>query len=274
MLISPVINGFACFTFFFFYQAWKYAFTWQLDQSPASETGGLFFPKAIQHIFVGLYVQQVCMAALFFLAQNQNKKPSAIPMGALMVVLIFLTVCGIVGTLLSFGIVDCVFLQICFHLLILDSYGPLQSALPLSLADKTYDANKLTESEEDEGDSAPEPTGKSAPDPRSKRDDANVEHGGITPAPLEAKPKDEEAEEDEELNDFNIEGPKDFNHPASVETQRVIWMPSDELGLSRAEVEDMKRRGIEASTEKADMDADGKIKITGPPPGGPDINVE
>jgi calcium permeable stress-gated cation channel len=95
MVISPIINGFACFTFFLFYQAWKYAFTWQIDQSPASETGGLFFPKAIQHVFVGMYVQQVCLAALFFLARNENGRPSALPMGILMAVLIFFTVCGI-----------------------------------------------------------------------------------------------------------------------------------------------------------------------------------
>jgi len=254
MVISPIINGFACFTFFLFYQAWKYAFTWQLDQSPASETGGLFFPKAIQHIFVGMYVQQVCLAALFFLAQDENRHPSAIPMGAFMVILIFLTVC--------------------FHLLITDSYGPLKSALPLSLADKTYDASQPDQSGEDEEDPAPESTAKSAPDSRPGQDDASVEHGGITPAPVEAKPKDPEAEEDEELHDFNDEGPKDFNHPASVETQRIIWVPSDDLGLGRAEVEDMKTRGIEGSLEKAEMDEKGNIKITGPPPGGPEVNVE
>ena len=97
MLISPIINGLACFTFFLFYQVWKYLFTWQLDQPPASETGGLFFPKAIQHIFVGMYVQQLCMAALFFLARDENNHASAIPMGVLMVVLIFFTVRGTVG---------------------------------------------------------------------------------------------------------------------------------------------------------------------------------
>lgn len=108
MVISPIINGFACFTFFMFYQAWKYAFTWQLDQSPASETGGLFFPKAIQHIFVGMYVQQVCLAALFFLARDEKGRPSAIAMGALTVVLIFLTVCGIIKTPPpSLGLADC-----------------------------------------------------------------------------------------------------------------------------------------------------------------------
>lgn len=101
MLISPIINGLACFTFFLFYQVWKYLFTWQLDQPPAGETGGLFFPKAIQHVFVGMYVQQVCLAALFFLARDENNRPSGIAMGALMVILIFFTVNEIIRPPLS-----------------------------------------------------------------------------------------------------------------------------------------------------------------------------
>ena len=72
---------------------YKYLFLWVYEQPSTSETGGLFFPKAIQHVFVGLYVQQVCLTALFFLAQNEKKHPIAVPEGALMVVLIVLTVC-------------------------------------------------------------------------------------------------------------------------------------------------------------------------------------
>lgn len=60
---------------------------------PSGDTGGLFFAKAIQHTFVGLYVQQVCLAALFFLARDANSHASAVPEGALMVVLIVFTVC-------------------------------------------------------------------------------------------------------------------------------------------------------------------------------------
>ena len=91
-IISPIINGLAFAAFFLFYMLYKYLFTWVNDQPASSETGGLFFPKAIQHLFVGLYVQQVCLCALFFLAQGSTHKPSAIPEGALMVVLIVFTV--------------------------------------------------------------------------------------------------------------------------------------------------------------------------------------
>jgi len=91
-VISPVINGLACAAFFLFYLLYKYLFTWVNDQPRSSETGGLFFPKAMNHIFVGLYVQQLCLCALFFLAQNDKSQPSAIPEGALLVVLIVFTV--------------------------------------------------------------------------------------------------------------------------------------------------------------------------------------
>jgi len=91
-IISPIINGLAFGAFFLFYLLYKYLFTWVNDQPHSSDTGGLFFPKAIQHLFVGLYVQQVCLCALFFLAQNSSNKPSAVPEGALMVVLIVFTV--------------------------------------------------------------------------------------------------------------------------------------------------------------------------------------
>ncbi|KAG6831418.1 hypothetical protein H0H87_005239 [Tephrocybe sp. NHM501043] len=117
-IISPIINGLACATFFAFYMLYKYLFLWQYGQPSTSDTGGLFFPKAIQHIFVGLYVQQVCLAALFFLARNQDRKASAVPEGALMVVLIVLTA----------G----------FHIIINNSYGPLLNSLPLSIKDRTW----------------------------------------------------------------------------------------------------------------------------------------
>ena len=156
-------------------------------------------------------------------------------------------------------------------MVIVTSYGPLKSALPLSLADKTYNASDLNRTEED---LEHEPSGKSVSDPRTSHDAAYAENGGLDPTPVEGKPKDEEAEEDEELHDFTVDGPKDFDHPASVETQRIVWVPDDDLGLGKAEVGDMSTRGIEGSVEKAEMDEKGKVKITGPPPGGPELNVE
>lgn len=86
MMISPIINGLAFIAFGLFYLVWKYLFLWQLDQPASGDTGGLFFPKAIQHMFVGLYIQQICLAALFFLLKNGRVE------GGLTVALILITV--------------------------------------------------------------------------------------------------------------------------------------------------------------------------------------
>ena len=100
-VISPMINGFAFVTFFLLYMLYKYLFTWVNDHPPSSDTGGLFFPKAIHHVFVGLYVQQISLCILFFLPLGDSNKPSAIPEGALMIVLILFTVSVMVVRILS-----------------------------------------------------------------------------------------------------------------------------------------------------------------------------
>lgn len=92
MVISPIINGLAVVSFFLFYQMYKYLFVYALEQPKESETGGLFFPRAISHIFVGMYIQQICLATLFFLARDSEYHPSAVPQGVLMIVLLGLTV--------------------------------------------------------------------------------------------------------------------------------------------------------------------------------------
>jgi hypothetical protein len=91
-IIAPIMNGFACGAFFLFYQVYKYLFLYVYQQPTTTDTGGLFYPKAWQHVFTGLYVQQICLCALFFLAVDGHGKHSSVGEGALMVVLIVITV--------------------------------------------------------------------------------------------------------------------------------------------------------------------------------------
>lgn len=71
---------------------WKYLFIWVQHQPPSRDTGGAFFPKAITHVFVGMYIQEICLCALFFLARDAELKVAAVPQAALMIVLIVATV--------------------------------------------------------------------------------------------------------------------------------------------------------------------------------------
>ncbi|KAG8853288.1 hypothetical protein FRB96_008373 [Tulasnella sp. 330] len=272
--LQPLVTGFAVAAFFLFYMLYKYLFLFVYDQPRSGDTGGLFFPKAIQHIFVGLYVQQVCIAALFFLAQNQNSKPSAVPEGALTVVLIVLT--------------------IGFNLIINNSYGPLLTSLPLTLAHKSYgmpqesnSPDELNDGDDNERrrltDGQYNGTGKEQgigaivdrqPAVASRVPPTEVNNSRFDQAgKIEThagRPTNMDGSEDEDGNEVPLEKvkemPTDFNHPASVEPQRTIWLPRDTLGLADSEVRNLEANGIDASTQHADINEKGKITIDGRPP--------
>ncbi|KAJ7686662.1 hypothetical protein B0H17DRAFT_984958 [Mycena rosella] len=242
-VIAPIINGLACFTFFMFYMLYKYLFLWQFEQSPASDTGGLFFPKAITHVFVGLYIQQVCMIGLFFLAQNENKKPSATPQGALMVVLIVFT--------------------ILFQMLINNSYGPLKHALPLSLADKTFSAAAPVERAGTAGPNgaeaeaeAHEMTESKLPRTSDATGHEHEEHEGLT----------DQAKVGNRAARIKSEEEYGFAHPAASRPQRIVWFPRDRLGLAEEEERGCRAAGVDVSLKDAEMNEKGKVDITGPPP--------
>ncbi|CAE6446347.1 unnamed protein product [Rhizoctonia solani] len=237
----------------------------------AGDTGGLFFPKAMQHIFVGLYIEQICLCALFFLSRDSQLRASAIPQGALMIVLIVITA----------G----------YHFVINDSYNALLHPLPLTLAHKSHgmprehhpsqddeavrDEDELRERDfgrQSSSDSAAHPLTKNgeplSADQQVKLDKIEREraehemHARSAPAKSEKYGKN--VAEEGKHND----GPEDFTHPAAIEPQRVVWLPRDPLGVAEAEEHELKSQGIEVSTENAVIDEKGHVELTGPPPGG------
>ncbi|KAG1716824.1 hypothetical protein ID866_346, partial [Astraeus odoratus] len=251
-IISPIINGLALMTFVLFYLLYKYLFLYQYTQPPVLDTGGLFFPRAIQHVFVGLYVQQICLCALFFLARDASDKPSAIPEGVLMVVLIALTA----------G----------FHIIINDSYGPLISALPLSIADKTHKLDDGKLSSDARPSATTDPT--SSKKAKTNEDDSS----------------DADAEEVERnFDDYYFQKYEDgtvdygFAHPAVSRPQRVVWIPDDSSarasggasadgetnrhrgGLGPAEVEANVAHGVLATSEGAKMNEKGRVEVSASP---------
>ncbi|KAF8267559.1 DUF221-domain-containing protein [Lactarius quietus] len=264
-IISPIINGLAFAAFFLFYMLYKYLFTWVNDQPLSSDTGGLFFPKAIQHLFVGLYVQQLCLCALFFLAQNSTHKPSAIPEGALMIVLIIFT---------AF-----------FQNTILNSYGPLIKYLPLTLGDRSQTGNAGVEQVVPTTEDASQPLPSSSD--VKVTDYANASTSGSNQQPNEAASPhpdgaDDSAAKRVETSSFTdesrssspspcgrpmeSEGPTDFSHPGAVEEQRIIWLPKDSLGLVHEIERDLASQDILYSTEGAEMNDKGHVDVTLAPP--------
>jgi len=241
-IISPIISGFIVLAFFLFYQLYKYLFLYQFTQPPSMDTGGLYYPKAMQHLFVGMYVQQICLCALFFLFRDENGDAGATPEGILMVVLILFTV----------G----------YHILINNSYGPLIRALPLTIADRTDESGDSTAANNGQrGDTIDSAIGESSSDPRSKN--------------LLQDPQSPDSAPDSKAAAFfddlffarHSDGTVDygFAHPALTRPQRVVWIPEDTLGLGKEETQANEASGVLATTSGASMDEAGKILITGPP---------
>ncbi len=227
---------------------YKYVFIWQIGGEKAGETGGMFFPRAIQHVFVGLYLQQISLAALFFLAQNAEGEQSAVAEGVLMIFLVMFTVSY--SNASSAASADHDSAQALFHIIINSSYGPLEHYLPLTLADATH---RTAEPSQELNDST-----------------SYVEHimrERTTTA--EAGDPSTAKEEDPQMTalDVNEEpGPEDCYHPASVDPEPIIWLPRDPFGLAEAEEHSMRTTGIEASSQNAVVDAKGHVDVTGPPP--------
>ncbi|GJE96634.1 hypothetical protein PsYK624_128340 [Phanerochaete sordida] len=111
-VLSPIINGLAMLSFLLFFVSWKFLLTWVFDQPDEAETGGKYFPLAINFLFVGMYIEQFCLAVLFFLKIADGI--SFLVEGILMLLLMALTLSA----------------QVLYQ----NSFDPITGFLPMSLA--------------------------------------------------------------------------------------------------------------------------------------------
>lgn len=268
-IIAPIISGLAIATFFLFYMLYKYLFLYVFQQDLKTDTGGLFYPKALQHVFVGLYLQHICLAALFFLSRNAAGNASCIPQGALMIVLIVFTA----------G----------FHAIINNSYGPLLVALPLSLQNRLGNSVAIEDAEDvgSEDGFGKENTSSSSPKDKDPLVDRNPDpEAGVSNEQKErirqglvvseearesggegatrTEQKVSQKQEQAEINELAKYG---FAHPAASRPQRTVWIPTDELGLSQREVEETRKAGVDVSSRDTVMNHKGNVDVSGAPPG-------
>ena len=257
-IIAPIINGLAVATFFLFYMLYKYLFLWVYNQPSTMDTGGRFFPKAIQHVFVGLYIQELCLCALFFLTRNPAGKAGALPEAVLMIILIVFTVrsCCVDLTLIVRSNRSRV--KAFFHGVINNSYDPLLEVLPMSLADKTHSDDDVPVRESSES----APLSGEAPGVSAEARDAKAEDNGISPVGEVDHGRGDVVETNADAEE-RLYG---FAHPAVSRPQRTVWIPQDELGLAGEEEKACREAGVRVSTRDAAMDEKGKVSISGAPP--------
>ncbi len=66
-MIAPLVLGFATIGLYLFYLAYRYNVLFVTETT--IDTKGLIYPRALQHLMVGVYLSEVCMIGLFGVSQ-------------------------------------------------------------------------------------------------------------------------------------------------------------------------------------------------------------
>lgn len=112
-VVAPLILVFNVITFSLFWFVYRYntlyVTKFQFD------TGGLLFPRAINQLFSGIYLMELCLIGLFFLVRDELGQVSCQGQAICMIVVLILT--------------------IGYQILLNDAFSPLVRYLPITLED-------------------------------------------------------------------------------------------------------------------------------------------
>ncbi|KZF22423.1 DUF221-domain-containing protein [Xylona heveae TC161] len=112
-VISPLILLFDIITFSLFWVVYRYNTLYVTKFR--FDTGGLLYPRAINQLFTGLYIMELCLVGLFFLVRDEHDRASCKSQAIVMIVVGILTVA--------------------FQFLLNEAFGPLFRYLPITLED-------------------------------------------------------------------------------------------------------------------------------------------
>ncbi|KAK6348675.1 hypothetical protein TWF718_006463 [Orbilia javanica] len=119
-VIAPLSLFFASMVFGLFWLVYRYNLLYVMDYQV--DSGGLYFPKAINHLYMGLYIMEICMTGLFLLVRDENDEIFCLPHAIIMLVMFFLT--------------------IIFQRVMYTNFAPLLEYLPITLEDDADASDK------------------------------------------------------------------------------------------------------------------------------------
>lgn len=240
------------------------------------DTGGLLFPTAINQLFTGVYVMEMCLIGLFFLVRDQHDHVACKGQAIGMIVVLAIT--------------------IGYQYLLNDAFDPLFRYLPITLegeATRRDEEFALVQRRkfrlDDNGMMTfkPQQVKQSCTDWARSRPLANGEKQPTTERKLDHfQRKDEESQEPTHpaartlfshiKNDLEDLTPAErnrlvqraFQHEALRTKRPVVWLPRDDLGISDDEVfrTQLYSKHIWVSNEYQMLDARGRIVFSRNPP--------
>lgn len=259
-IIAPLVMGFATVGLYLFYFAFRYQLLYVSNAQ--IDTQGRIYARALQHLLVGVYLAVVCLIGLFAIAAADQP----IGTGPLVLMIIFLV------------------FAVLYHLSLNAALGPLLNYLPKNLEAEEESLlaearNKISPttsqgidgpvegaSKEKNGyhdgvdtaekGTAPHPSELPAPHKKPNlftkflRPDVYADYATmrrLVPGHLEVPEYPPEVERDA------------YFHPSITSTVPLLWIPHDELGVSKQEIEHTSRV-IPISDEDAFIDEKGNVQ--------------
>lgn len=269
-IIAPLVLGFSFLTFALIYVAYIYTLVYVLKPNK-NDARGRNYPRALLQTFVGLYLAEICLVAMFVFGKNW-------------------ACVGLEAVILA--------VTVAAHLYLRWTFLPLFDIVPLSAI--RYAAGEITTSYPlDHGRKEVKSEGENYWTGGSEIDESTIGHEN----PKEKESGDEEAaagnifgnstpsrisygkrffKPHSETYDllrtimpsayYNyIEYNADFlkhayDDPAVTDKEPTIWVAQDSLSLAETEQQRASEHKISVVTENAEFDAKNAVGYTGPPP--------
>ncbi|KAJ6789220.1 hypothetical protein PWT90_05830 [Aphanocladium album] len=198
--ISPLVLIFAAFGLWFVQIIWKYKLIYILDSTHDSK--GLFYPQALLHLIVGLYLAEICMIGLFALN-------SSFPPVVLMLIFLLFTVL--------------------VHMTISDAIAPLLVSLPQTM--KIEEEIQIEEKQKAEAASAADEEASQAPTGAASSYYDEAQSFG------EERIESEEEEEEEEEEQHVVTGTRAMEGASSVRSTAFAWFKGSTKKKVKEELE-------------------------------------
>jgi hypothetical protein len=241
-IISPLISVFAILTFGLIWLAQRYAIL--NFYRPDHDTGGVLYPRALNQTFTGVYVMELCLTGLFFMAKDEKANAVCSAHAIIMVI-------ALVATVL-------------FQAFLNWRFAPLFRFLPVELGNDEVAMTRQKKQVKDDLQLRQ----------MSLEDVSNIdEKNEVSKYPRANTNNKLSTEFPTTLNEVPIHQREilineAFKHYALTVRQPTIWIPRDSLHVSEDEIDQCKQisGSIDMSNDGAYLDDHGRVVCHDKPP--------
>lgn len=248
-VIAPLVLPFVSFTFVLYWIAYRYnvLYVYRYDY----ESGGYFFVAALNQLFTGLYVMEVCLIGHFFVTASGEGSATCLPHGAAMTIVLVLTAAYQVFMNRTFkSLME--YLPVC---------GDVDGAI--SVDSQSGQGERHNRGERSDG--SQKATSHGSGRPRRKSGSGGAKHEKDC-LPVKRRPSAEGSRCPVIVRDGCIFGNDGRVRTHENASEPIVWIPRDEYGISTDEIRLAAEISVQMSDDGAWLNDKGKVRLEPLPP--------